>query len=225
MEYVSPVILLNEVLAVVALLAGTVVVWIVRMGLLTEKNAKGWPINPFVNPFIYPAILFSMVGICNALDGDMRLADENQQAQLSANGVTISARVVSAAEIPIGRNFNSRLKWANITFDFTDNQGKNVRATTAEEYNTVYCKVAPWKPGQIWAPGATVQLTYLRDNPQIIRIADFVRTSKPWPSSAWEMFLSLAMIWYFPIAWLGLLTFFIIKGVLKRKNSAPAETA
>ncbi len=208
LQYVSSTIVSNQILALIVLVTGTLLICAVKLW------RKRFP-SPFMNPVFWTAVVFAIAEGRFFLDSDMHQNDDNQQAELYNKGTRGGARIVSVNEVSAGRHLNSRYRWADLTCEFADARGRTIRATTLEGYNRFIpgrrTEVRPWSPGQIWAPGATVDVIYMLGQPVNFRLAGEVRVHQVQPASSWDLDFILIISWYVTVAWLGLLLFFLFR--------------
>ncbi len=159
-------------------------------------------INPILHPAVIPAIIFALIECWCFVGADMQICDENQQVRLKAGGKSTSAKIVDVKDTSIGRNLNSRYRWADITCEFADSNGRTLKAKTIEGYNWAYTKKSPWSSGERWSQGSTVKITYIPNYPEEFRLSECVVYSDlrhvGHPSVAGGIFMS----WFATIIWL-----------------------
>jgi hypothetical protein len=214
MEYVSKTLLLNQLAALSTLLAGT---YTICAYFMRRRQPTGRLPSPLKNPVMLAAMILAVVLAWFFVDGDLVCGDNNQQALLKKYGITTESTILSVTETWPGRHLNSRYRWAEITCEFGDRDGRVWTVTTVEGYNVIYTKVAPWQPGQPWSSGSKPQIIYMAENPRVFRIAAAVRSNEKCPASRSEFLLALFWIWWFPVAWVSVLLWVLLKSGRKAR--------
>lgn len=209
MQFLPPLILVNQVASLVVLIAGTWLICFMKM--------RKFKANPLINPLVWASVIAAIVLAFNYADLDMREADINEQAVLSNHGERAEARIVSAGDAFNIRSTNGRMRGGKITCEFTDRAGKTVRATTCEQYNTKNQRVPLWEQDARWAPGKTIKIKYMPDDPSVFRLDEAVRATRE--GGATDRLLFAIAAWYFPVAWLGAVGYFAF--LRKRHSHVP----
>jgi hypothetical protein len=213
-EYVSKTLLLNQLAALSSLLAVTCTICAYFM---RRRQPTGVLPSRLKNPVMLAAMILAVVLAWFFVNGDLVCGDNNQQALLKKYGITTESTILSVTETWRGRHLNSRYRWAEITCEFVDWDGTVWTGTTAEGYNVIYSKIAPWQPGQPWSPGSKPQIIYMAQNPRVFRIAAAVRCNEECPASRSEFLLALFWIWWFPVAWVSVLLWVLVKSGRKAR--------